>query len=49
MHYNEPRDYPGAEVEEESAFSTPVALELSIPRRSWKPQGQGVVPPGLNV
>ena len=38
MHYNESRDYPGAEVEEESTYSTPVTL------RPWKPQDQDAVP-----
>ena len=40
---NESRVYPGAEVEEESAGSAPVALELLSPE-FWKPQGQDVVP-----
>lgn len=45
MHYNEPRVH-GAEVEEESTYSAPVALDLSVPR-SWKPQDQAIVPFGL--
>lgn len=36
LHYNESWSYPGAEVEEKSSCSTPVALDLS-PLRSWKP------------
>ena len=32
MHYNESRGYPGAEVEEESTCSAPVALDLLGPR-----------------
>lgn len=48
IHY-ESRDHPGTEVEEESTFSTPVAFDLPVPRRFWKPQGQDVVPLGFNV
>lgn len=43
IHYNESRGYLGADMEEEGASSTPVALDLSTPK-SWKAQGQGVVP-----
>jgi len=35
MHYNESRVYPGAEVEEESTYSAPVALGLSVLRSSF--------------
>ena len=42
MHYNVFRSYSGAEGEEESVCSAPVALDLSGPQ-SWKPQGQDVV------
>lgn len=38
MHYNESRGYSGAQEEEESTGSAPVALDLSGPR-SWKTQG----------
>ena len=48
MHYNEPRGYPGAEVDKESICSKPEVLDLSAPR-SWKPQGQDVVSPASNV
>jgi len=46
VHYNESRGYPGAEVEEESPCSAPVALDLSDPR-SWKTQSQDVLPLGF--
>ena len=46
IHYNETRGYPEAEVEEESAYSTPVALDLSTPK-SWRSQGQDVVSLGF--
>ena len=46
MNYNESRGYPGAEVEEESAYFACMPLGL-LPLRSWNPQGQKVVPPGF--
>ena len=46
LHYHENKGYHVAEVEEENTCSPPVALDLSAPR-SWKPQGQDVVPLGF--
>lgn len=46
MYYNESRGYPEADVDEECACSEPVILTLSGPR-SWKPQSQDMVLPGL--
>ena len=42
MHFNESKGYPGTEEEEKSAFSAPVALDLSL-SGSWKAQGQDTV------
>ena len=41
MHYNECRGYLGTELELKTACSAPVTP------RSWKPQGQDVVPLGF--
>ena len=46
IHYNESKGFLGAQVEERSPCSAPVAPNLSVPR-SWKPQGQNVVPLGF--
>lgn len=46
MYYNDSRGHPGAEGEEESPCSVPMAPELSG-LSSWKPQGQDVVLLGL--
>lgn len=43
VYYNESRVYPGAEVEEESVHSAPVALDLLVPG-SWKPQVRMLFP-----
>ena len=46
IHSTESRCCLGAEVEEVSTCSALVTIVLSVPR-SWKPQGQNVVPPGF--
>lgn len=43
---NEPKSYPGAEVEGERASSASVALDLLAPRPE-KLQGQDAVPSGF--
>lgn len=48
IHYRESRGYPGTEVEDESACSEPVALDLSG-TRSWKLQVRMLSSQAYNV